>query len=136
MVNPWHKYKNSSPKKKQALHSLFVGLVIFFVFYVVSTYIKIPLCPIKNILDVPCFGCGLTRGFIAIFHFNMKSAIHFHVLSIPIFCCLSIYSILCISDILLNRNDLENLSNFFKRKYMFILYIIILIISSYINSLI
>ena len=133
MVNPWHKYKKAPKRKKQALHALFAGLILFSVLYLVTCIFKITLCPIKNLFGVPCFGCGMTRAFIAIIHLNFKEAIRLHVLSIPAFAAITIYSILCFTDIIFERTDLERLSNLFGKKYMIILYLLLLVFSTLIN---
>lgn len=38
------------------------------------------LCPIKNILGVPCPACGMTRAFLQAAQFNFKAALDFHPL--------------------------------------------------------
>lgn len=135
MVNPWRKYKKASKRKKQALHSLFAGLAFFLILYVVTKFVQIPLCPIKNIFGIRCFGCGLTRGFIEILNLNFKEATQHHILSIPIFIGISVHSFLCFSDILLERNDIEKLSKMFKQKYYLIFSIVILILSTITNNI-
>ena len=136
MVNPWRKYKRASKRKKQALHSLFAGLAFFSVLYFLTKTYEIILCPVRRFLGIPCLGCGLTSGFIAILHFNFREAVKCHILSIPIFCSTVIYAILCFSDILLGRNDLSRLSSLCGKKYMFILYGIILVFSAVANRII
>ena len=133
MVNPWLKYKKASKRQQQALRSLFAGLVLFAFFYFITAVYKIPLCPIKNILGISCFGCGITRGIISILRLDFRSAIYSHILSIPIFIGIVIYALLCITDIIFERNDLERISRKCGRKYMFVLYLIILILSLFIN---
>ena len=136
MVNPWHKYKRASERKKQALHSLFAGLAFFSVLYLLSEAYGMVLCPIRRFFDVPCLGCGLTRGFIAILRFDFKEATRYHVLSLPIFCGIAIYAILCFSDILLGRDDLGRIAKLCSRKYMFALYGLILVLSVIANRII
>ena len=135
MGNPWHKYKNASKRKKQALHSLIAGLIFFVFLYIITRFFQISLCPIQNLFGVSCFGCGLSRGFLAILSLDFKKALQYHVLSIPIFIGIIIYGLLCFSDIFLERNDLERISKFFQKKYMFILYLIILFLSVYLNQI-
>ena len=110
MVNLWRKYKEASKRQKQALHSLFVGLAFFGVLLFISSVFQITLCPLQRFFGIPCLGCGLTRGMIAILHFDFIGAIRCHVLSIPIFIGGVIYAVICITDILFNRDDLRRIS--------------------------
>jgi len=42
------------------------------------------LCIFKNLTGIPCPGCGLTRGTLAIFEGNFSEAFSYNILSIPI----------------------------------------------------
>ena len=42
-----------------------------------------PVCPLYAVTGFACPGCGLTRGFHALFHGDVTTALHFNVL-IPI----------------------------------------------------
>lgn len=43
----------------------------------------LPLCPIYHLTGFACPGCGLTRGFHALFHGDVLTALHFNAL-IPV----------------------------------------------------
>lgn len=43
-----------------------------------------PVCPLFKLTGILCPGCGLTRGFHALFHGDVLTALHFNAL-IPIF---------------------------------------------------
>ena len=128
MVNLWHKYKIASKRKKQALHSLIAGLVIFCLLCVITRFFKVGLCPIKAIFDVPCPGCGLMRGFISVFELDFKSAIEYNVLSIPLFVGILIYSIMCVVDIVFDLDGIEwiekQLNKFISKIFLLVLYIL------------
>lgn len=62
-----------------------MGSVLFAILAVLTKYFDVSLCPIKNIFGISCFGCGMTRGFISILHFDFKAAFEYNVLSIPLF---------------------------------------------------
>lgn len=134
MVNPWRKYKAASKRKKTALHSLLAGLGFFSVIYIVTKIFSITLCPIQNIFGKDCFGCGLSRGFVAILSFDLKTATEHHVLSIPLFVSILIYSVICILDIMLDKNNLEKIEAFLTKKYMLAVYLIILFLSACLNQ--
>ncbi len=136
MVNPWRKYKSASKRKKTALHSLIAGLGIFSVIYIITRFFSITLCPIQNIFGKDCFGCGLSRGFVCILSLDLKAATEHHVLSIPIFAGVLIYAVICVFDIFFDRNYLGKIEAFLGKKYMFALYLIILVLAAYLNRII
>ena len=43
-----------------------------------------PVCPLYKLTGINCPGCGLTRGFHALFHGDVLSALHYNAL-IPIY---------------------------------------------------
>ena len=49
-----------------------------------------PVCPLYAITGFACPGCGLTRGFHALFHGDIATAFHFNVL-IPIWAVILSY---------------------------------------------
>ena len=60
----------------------------------------------------------MTSSFIAILHLDFVTAYEAHVLSIPLFIGIMGYSCLSVTDILLDRNDIEYIESFCKRKIM------------------
>lgn len=133
MVNLWHKYQKASRRKKQTLHSLFAGFLFFCILYLITTFISIPLCPVQNIFGVSCLGCGLTRGVIAILRLDFKAAVQYHILSIPIFLGILFYAVFCFTDILCGWNNIERIEKQCGKKYMLILYFMILVLSTLLN---
>ena len=57
-----------------------------------------PVCPLYSLTGFACPGCGLTRGFHALFHGDVVTAMHFNAL-IPIWTM--IFSFVFISLVLL-----------------------------------
>ncbi len=43
-----------------------------------------PLCPLYSLTGIHCPGCGLTRGFHALFHGDVLTALHFNAL-LPVY---------------------------------------------------
>ena len=43
-----------------------------------------PVCPLYSLTGINCPGCGLTRGFHALFHGDVLTALHFNAL-LPVF---------------------------------------------------
>ncbi len=63
-----------------------------------STHHFFPVCPLYAITGFACPGCGLTRGFHALFHADIPRAMHFNAL---IFVWAVIFSYIGVSSILL-----------------------------------
>lgn len=136
MVNRWFKPKNNNDIKKiHTIHSLGVGCVFFAVLFIFTKLFSVSLCPFKNIFGISCFGCGMTRGFISILELDFKSAFKYNVLSVPIFICTVIYCICALADFFFCRNYITAIEKQLAKKYMFPIYIAILIISFILNNL-
>ena len=43
-----------------------------------------PVCPLYSLTGIHCPGCGLTRGFHALFHGDVLTALHYNAL-LPVF---------------------------------------------------
>jgi hypothetical protein len=43
------------------------------------------LCHLKRVFHLPCPGCGLTRSFISMGHFNLMAAAAYNIVGIPLF---------------------------------------------------
>ena len=136
MVNPWRKYRKTSKRNKQTLHSLSAGFTLFVVLYIFTRVVAVPLCPIQAIFGVSCPGCGMMRGFLSVLRLDFVTAWHEHVLSIPLFAGVVVYATLCISDILFDREDGLRIEKRLKKWYMWPFYVLILGIAMYINPLV
>lgn len=135
MDSLWHKYKHLSKRKRHALHSLGVGLVFFVLLWIFSKLLSVSVCPIQNIFGISCFGCGLTRGFIAILHLDFKAAISYHVLSIPLFAGIFLYGVFCVTDALFDKDYIERIEKQLSKKYMYGVYLLILILAAVLNRM-
>lgn len=133
MDSLWRKFKEVPKRKKQALYALVSGLVLFGALCAVTIFVSEPLCPVKRWLGIRCPGCGLTRGFVAILRGNFVEAVRYHVLSLPLFVGAVGYTVCSISDILLDRNDLERIERQFGKPYMIAVYTLILVVAMWIN---
>ncbi len=135
MVNLWYKLKYSERKKRLTLHRLGVGFVFFIILFVITKVFSGSLCLVKNIFGISCFGCGLTRAFISILKFEFKKAFEYNVLGIPLFISIVIYSICALIDIFFDKNYVFAIENQLAKKYMYFIYVIILIISVILNNI-
>ena len=55
----------------------------FVAYFDPSTVHFFPVCPLFEVTGLACPGCGLTRGFHALFHGDVLTALHFNAL-IPV----------------------------------------------------
>ena len=133
MVNPWRKFLSASKRKKQTLHSLTVGFVLFLVLYMITKLVSIPLCLVKNLFGVNCPGCGLTRGFVAILQLDFRMAFRYNVLSVPLFFGILLYAFFCMIDILFNCNWIDKIELQCRKPYMIIFFFIVFLLSTYLN---
>ncbi|HQX55291.1 MAG TPA: DUF2752 domain-containing protein [Pyrinomonadaceae bacterium] len=56
----------------------------------------LPICPLFSVTGIACPGCGLTRGFHALFHGDIISAIDFNLL-VPVWAVIFAYVVLSLS---------------------------------------
>lgn len=134
MDNRWCKVKRNIYKKRYSLCSVGIGLIFFLILWGLTALFKRSLCIVKNIFGVRCFGCGLTRGFIAIIKLDFHTATSYNVLSLPIFIGIVLYVLLLVIDILFHKKTVEKLEVFMKKKFMILVYIMMLIFSTILNN--
>ncbi len=132
MDNHW--FENIDKRKRHTLHSLGAGFVFFVILLVLTKFFSVSLCPIKNILNIPCFGCGMTRGFLEILRLDFKMAYEYNVLSIPLFFGIAVYCTLTVIDIFFNNDFILKIEKQLSKKYMFLIYAVILIVASILNN--
>ena len=127
MVSRWCEIKRNIKTKIYSLRCIGAGFIYFIILYILTVTFKTSLCPIKKLFGISCLGCGLTRAFMSILAFDFKSAVEYNVLSLPLFFGIIAYISVIISDILLSKNNIKKVDRLLSRKYMFIVYLIILI---------
>lgn len=135
MVNLWNNDRNFPLYQKQSLRSMGMGVALFVLVGVMANC-HIPLCPIKHIFGISCFGCGLTRGFFCILQFDFAAACRSHILSIPLFVGICGYFAVNVTDVILKRCDTQKIDRFLVKKYMLVFYAILLAAAYCYNHLI
>lgn len=136
MVSRWSEIKKRIKEKRYPLHSLGVGSIFFAVLYLLTKNLHVSLCPIKYATGKNCPGCGLTRGFMAILESDPVAALEYNVLSLPIFTGIVLYCFFVLIDILFGKNYIGIIEKQLSEKYMFIIYMLILSVSCFLNSIV
>ena len=77
----------------------FIRIVFYFICFI-YLLIKEPngeslfvICPFRNLFDLDCYLCGMTRAFILIFHFNIIESIRYNPLVVIYYPLLVLLSI-------------------------------------------
>lgn len=76
----------------------------------------------------------MTRGFMAILMFDLKKAYQYNVLSVPLFMGIAFYSAFAVIDVILNKNYILKIEKQLSKKYMFLVYAVILIVATFLNN--
>ena len=66
-------------KRKNGRKELICAVTAVVVLYTAMESIGIT-CPIKFITGISCAGCGMSRAWLALLHFDLKKAIYYHPL--------------------------------------------------------
>lgn len=91
-------------------------------------------CIFKTVTGISCPACGMTRSFLAIFHFDFLTAIYHNLLGIPLFIFLIYFSFMLLKDFFQNRfTFISNLLIFLEKNAFLI--IVLLLISFLFNNL-
>ena len=78
--------KSSTTERGLAAAGIFAGLSGSFAvwFFDPSRAVFFPLCPLHALTGLSCPGCGLTRGFHALFHGDIAAALQLNLL-LPVY---------------------------------------------------
>ena len=126
MANPSCNFKERIYQRRSSLCRLGTGIIFFIVLFLFTKIYQKPLCLAQNVLHIPCPGCGLTRGFIAIMQLDLWNATRLNCLSIPLFLGISLYAFLLIADIVFNTTHIQKLESILSKKWMLPLYFFLL----------
>lgn len=96
-----------------------LGLLFFVAPHLTSN--NVPLCFIKTLTGHPCPGCGLTRGSVAFWDFDLATAWHFHLLAIPLNIFLVVVWFWLLKDLLQKKHSFVR---FFERPYPWYVYVL------------
>jgi hypothetical protein len=65
-----------------------------------------PACPLLKVTGFACPGCGLTRGFHALFHGDLWTALSFNAL-VPVYCLIFLYFVAYALSVILRGRGLK-----------------------------
>jgi Protein of unknown function (DUF2752) len=85
--------KHSAVERVTAAAAILIGSAFAFVlsYFNPSTAGFFPVCPFYSLTGLLCPGCGLTRGFHALFHGDVLGALHFNALAPVLFLLLAYF---------------------------------------------
>ena len=98
--------------------------IILLVFGILVVFVFDINCIFKNIIGIPCPGCGLTRGFRSLFSVHLLKAEMYNFLTIPIFLFLLMIFGLIIVDIVTKKNRTELMLNKIASHYIILIAIV------------
>lgn len=117
---------------KRTYKIIIIIIEITFTYLIFIKKISIP-CASKKLFNISCPACGLTRAFKSLLKFDIKSAIEYNFLIIPVIMFLVTMNIFLIYDIITNKDKTKSL--FMSIGKYYILIFILLIISGIINNI-
>ncbi len=86
----------------------------------------LPVCPLYSMTGIACPGCGLTRGFHALFHGDILTALDYNAL-LPLFCLIFGYLFLGMFLVAVRGRGLS--MKFFRPGLLYSLLIILIVFS-------
>ena len=66
-------------KNIKQVKTVIISIIMVIIAYGIMQYMGIT-CPIKYITGISCAGCGMTRAWIALLHFDINTAFMYHPL--------------------------------------------------------
>ncbi|MBE6713621.1 MAG: DUF2752 domain-containing protein [Ruminococcaceae bacterium] len=127
MVCLWYKIKQNAKKKSPSLRSAGVGILFFSALYFYTLFFKSSLCLFRNAFGISCPGCGISRAFLAILHFDISGAFRLNLLSIPLFIGIALYYLFLTLDLFRGTELLEKYEEILSKKYMLPPYILLML---------
>lgn len=106
--------------------------ILLLIIIIFSSLFNLRLCLIWNIFNIPCVGCGLTRGIFSILNLDFVSALKYNYLSIILFFGYIISLSWALYDFIKRTKTLQN---FIKKYnvYLTIFFLVLGVIGWYIN---
>ncbi len=80
-------FSNQNDEDKEKLKYIFLFFIVLFISFAVRPFEKSPMdiCVFKNLTNLPCPGCGLTRSFIYLAHGDLYDSLRMNPFGIILF---------------------------------------------------
>lgn len=134
-MNNWKDLAHKSSIKERILAAIGILTAVIGAFIITcfnpTTAGFFPVCPLHAATGLNCPGCGMTRGFHAVFHGDFLGALHFNAL-LPVFLFVGIYLFISLALIVVRGRGLS--LNIFK-PYLLWGFLIVLIVFGVIRNL-
>ncbi len=134
MVNHWHNITYRLKQHKYRIFSMLESIALFIALYFLTKIFNASLCPIYHIFGKKCFGCGMTRAFISILQLDFISAVNYNLLSIRLFIGIVTYCLFLLTDIIFDKKLIVIIEKILSKRYMYIIYFSVLILSAVISN--
>lgn len=112
-----------------------IGILLIVLLIIIFVIVYHPMidCLIKKYLGFSCPACGLSRAFYSIMNLKIKEAIEYNILSLPLFCFITISICSLIYDIFGNKHLTEKIFSYVV-KYFYVI-VVLLVLSMIINNI-
>lgn len=107
-------------KNNKHFYTILIIFAIIGLISIISYLIGFSICAFYNITGIPCPACGMTRAYISLFHFDIKSALFFNPLFFIVPFCILPQFLKCFFNIKIKKST-QN------AYYFLILFILILV---------
>lgn len=108
--------------KKQFIFVMIEGVLFFLFGFFHFTF----PCVFKTIFHIPCPGCGMTRAFLKILHFQFLESFQYNILSLPLFFLICMINILIVIDFIYHRNYFSKMIHRIENNWFLLLFLVVL----------
>lgn len=78
-ISTYGRWETLIMKNIKQVKTVIISIIMVIIAYGIMQYMGIT-CPIKYITGISCAGCGMTRAWIALLHFDINTAFMYHPL--------------------------------------------------------
>ena len=104
-------------------------VLISFLSGILSQWTSHSFCVFQALFHIPCAFCGMTRGFFAILRLDFVGAFRWNILSVPLFFVITLFPLVCLSDLFLRTTLVTKIQRFISKKPIWISLIVIFLLN-------